>query len=72
MELLTMKILEAKCRHCYGGWVFEPTEDPLEDEAIECPACLGTARKMDRFERARIRYERELDAQWSALGRMGM
>ncbi len=59
------------CPHCFSGWVFEPTEDALEDEAVECPACLGTARRMGRTERARIRNERDLDAQWSALERMG-
>jgi hypothetical protein len=60
------------CPHCFGGWVFEPTEDTLEDEAIECPACLGAARRMYRAERLRIRAGRELDAQWSALERMGL
>lgn len=62
----------AACPHCYAGYVFEPTEDTLEDEAIECPACLGTARKMHRSERLVIKNARELDAQWSALERMGL
>ncbi len=71
-KLLIETSIRGKCPHCFGGFVFEPTEDPLEDEAVECPACLGTARRMGRTERARIRNERELDAQWSALERMGL
>jgi hypothetical protein len=66
------KVPAEKCPHCYGGTIFEPTDDTLEDEAIECPACLGTARRMHRAERLAIRNARELDAQWSALERMGL
>lgn len=60
-----------QCPHCFSGWVFEPTEDPLEDEACQCPACLGTARKMNRAERAALRDSRFLDAHHSGLERMG-
>ena len=35
--------------------------------------CLGTGPKMDRGERERIKAERDLlEAQWSALERMGL
>jgi hypothetical protein len=62
---------KVSCPHCVAGWVFEPTDDPLEDEAMECPACLGTARRMHRAERLAIRAERDLDVQFFCLERMG-
>ncbi len=71
-KLLIETSIRGACPHCFGGVVFQPTEDTLTDEAMECPACLGTTRRMDRHERARIRNEREMDAQWSALERMGL
>jgi hypothetical protein len=58
-----------ECIHCYGsGCIYEATEDA----SYECHMCLGTGRKMARGERERIKAERELDAQWSALERMGL
>lgn len=35
----TEKVSTDSCIHCSGGWVFEPTEDTLEDEAIPCWMC---------------------------------
>jgi hypothetical protein len=63
--------IRGACPHCFGGTVFEPTDDPLEDEAMECPACLGTARRMPRTERLKIKDERDLDTYYSGLERMG-
>jgi hypothetical protein len=60
-----------QCPHCFSGWVFEPTEDTLEDEAYECPMCFGTTRRMSRAERKALRAERDLDAHHSGLERMG-
>lgn len=40
-----------RCIHCSGGWVYESTEDPLEDEAYWCHMCLGTGRTMSSAER---------------------
>jgi len=34
--------------------------------------CLGTGRKMSKAERERIKAERELDTDWTALERMGL
>jgi hypothetical protein len=51
--------------------VFEPTNDLLEDEAMECPAYLGTARRMHRAERLAIRAGCDLETQYSGLERMG-
>jgi hypothetical protein len=28
-----------QCIHCCGGWIYEPTEDTLEDEAMPCHMC---------------------------------
>jgi len=63
--------IRGACPHCFGGTVFEPTDDPLEDEAMECPACLGTVRRMHRPERLRIRAERDVDTHYSGLESMG-
>jgi hypothetical protein len=57
-----------QCPHCSSGWVYEPTEDALEDEAHECWMCLGTGRKMHRSERIRARAD--LDAHYTGLERM--
>jgi hypothetical protein len=38
---------------------------------MECPACLGTARRMDRAERLAIRSGRDLETHYSGLERMG-
>lgn len=65
------EVAEEVCPHCTGGSVFEPTEDPLVDEADECPMCLGTGRKMDRACRLALRNEREIDVHYSGLERMG-
>ncbi len=46
------------CPHCFGGIVYEPTEDELVDEPHEGHMCMGTARKMDRAERLSIRAGR--------------
>lgn len=67
----TQKVAEERCPHCSRGWVYEPTEDTLEDEALACFMCLGTTRKMSREERRAIKDDRDLDAQWSCLERMG-
>ncbi len=50
------------CPHCYGGTVYEPTEDKLVDEPHECHMCLGTAIRMDRAERTRAKAERKIRA----------
>jgi hypothetical protein len=63
--------IRGACPHCFGGTAYEPTDDPLEDEAMECPACLGTARRIDRAERLAIRAGRDLETQYSGLERMG-
>lgn len=47
-----------RCIHCFGGFVFEPTDDSLVDEAHECHICFGTTIKTDRAERLRIKAER--------------
>ena len=46
------------CPHCFGGITYEPTEDTLVDEAFECHMCFGTALKVDRAKRLRIKAER--------------
>jgi hypothetical protein len=57
------------CIHCYGsGCIYEATEDASQP----CHMCLGTGRKMNRAERERLKSDRELDAQYSALERMGL
>jgi hypothetical protein len=33
------------CIHCSNGWVYEPTEDSLTDEAYVCWMCRGTERR---------------------------
>jgi uncharacterized protein (DUF983 family) len=63
--------IRGTCPHCFGGTVFEPTDDPLVDEATECPACLGAARRMDRAEHLAIRSGRDLETHYSGLERMG-
>lgn len=55
------------CPHCSRGFVYEPTEDTLADEAHECWMCLGTGRRMDKAERIRARAD--LDAHHSCLER---
>jgi hypothetical protein len=66
----TPEVLLPECIHCCGsGWIYEATEDA----SYECWMCLGTGPKMDRGERERIKAERDLlEAQWSALERMGL
>lgn len=49
---------EERCPHCFGGFVFEPTEDSLVDEPHECHMCFGTTRKMDRAERLAMKAGR--------------
>lgn len=61
--------IRGTCPHCFGGFVYEPTEDTLEDEAHECWMCLGTARRMSKAERIAARAD--LDAHHSALERLG-
>jgi hypothetical protein len=34
-DLLIESSVQVRCPHCHGGWVFEATEDSLEDEAVE-------------------------------------
>ena len=63
--------IRGACPHWFGGTVFEPTDDLLEDEAMECPAYLGTARRMHRAERSAIRAGCYLETQYSGLERMG-
>lgn len=46
------------CPHCFGGIVYEPTEDALVDEAHECHMCFGTTIKMDRARRKAIKAGR--------------
>lgn len=58
-----------ECPHCAGGWIYEPTEDTLIDEAHECFMCLGTGRRMARGERISLRAD--LDAQHAGLERLG-
>ena len=59
------------CPHCYGGVVYEPTEDTLVDEAHECHMCLGTAIRKTREERKAMKAERYLDMHHASLERMG-
>ena len=42
----TVKEKEAAgvCTSCFGGFVYEPTEDSLEDEAHICWMCKGKGR----------------------------
>jgi hypothetical protein len=53
-----------QCIHCPGGWIFEPTEDPLMDEAHGCYMCLRTEWRMRGEERKlrvlEYRYRNEL------------
>jgi hypothetical protein len=65
------KVPAEACLHCAGGWVFEPTEDTLHDEALECPMCFGSGRRTENAQRLRMRAARDLDAQFSCLERMG-
>ena len=67
----TTEVPAEECIHCTNGWVFEPTEDTLHDEAHECPMCFGSGQRMEKAERLRIRAERGLDAHYSGLERMG-
>lgn len=50
------------CPHCYGGIVYESTEDALVDGPHECHMCFGTAIRMDRAERTRAKAERKVRA----------
>jgi len=36
---------ERECAHCFSGWIYESTEDPLVDEALVCHMCGGTGRR---------------------------
>lgn len=65
------KMASGECVHCFGGVVYEPTEDALVDEAHECHMCMGTTRKMGREERKAIKADRDLDAHYASLERLG-
>ena len=65
------KVPTEPCIHCTNGWVFEPTEDTLHDEALKCPMCFASGRRAENAGRMRIRAARDLDAQFSCLERMG-
>jgi hypothetical protein len=68
---LSRKVPTEPCIHCTNGWVFQPTEDTLHDEALECPICFGSGRRTGNAKRLRIRAVRDLDAQFTCLERMG-
>jgi hypothetical protein len=50
----------AECRHCDGGFVFEPTEDELEDRALPCKCERGR----------RVQALLDLDMHHSSLERL--
>ncbi len=62
---LAEKLATGECVHCVAGFVYEEDPDTGEDAALRCHVC-------ERRERAELEAERELDAVWSCLERMGL